>query len=153
MTNSEPQEPKTAKPPQFSLLTLMLWVTVVGLYFGLTRWVPPIFHENPEISYGVFVIGSIGIYLVFLFYGVKSPSSTNYLIFASGLSLPAALIICKIGGIKQQDLNYEIIIHYGSCSTIFIILIAAIIAIVNCKKRKGSWLPWRGKRAEGESNE
>lgn len=128
----------------------MLFVTVVGLYFGSVRWIPLNFHRYPFIPWLVFMLGSIGIYLIYLEHGLKLPSSTHILILASGFSIPAAQII---GEFQQTKENYAIVFHYGSWSSIFIISIAAIISVIHCKKQTGSWLPFVGERAEGENNE
>jgi len=145
------QEPETAQPPQFSLLSLMLFVTVVGLYLGSVRRIPQNFYyDYPFVYLSVYLFGLV----TWCLYSDYVKSS-GFSVMCFGFSFIGAILfsLCELAIWSGDNTSDKVVRHYWAWSLIFFMSLAAISSIIQSKKQTGSWYPWVGKRAEGESDE
>jgi len=157
--SSSPNHSASEEWSHFSLLSLMLFVTVVGLFFGVARLLPQnYFLENRYLSLYVFLLGSV----IWILYSIwVKPSFFALACYLScTVTVSAFPFVIKI---LFDDVEADVdadaepfaslfrlmaLTLYWNLSIIFLILLAATISIVNCKKATGSVFPFVGKKPE-----
>jgi len=143
-------EPETAKPPQFSLLSLMLFLTVVGLYCGMVRWA----IMSPEMFKGhglTIICCSMCSFALCVPYWIWNPPRWAGPVIPIGVFILSVGLYYVIQAIWGSEVGDPKVIVALNCFYFF--TVAAYISILHSKSQTGSWLPFVGKRAEGESNE
>lgn len=143
-----PTTPETDRPKvQFSLLTLMIWVTVVGLYFGLAGLIPREFFYTYPLIYPIYL--ALGL-IVWIFYsvGVKPRLFSILYFIGSYFSMFTYQLVVEV----YPFYKYILLSYFNLCG-IFLLSFGLVSTLVNCKKQTGSWLPFVGERAEAENNE
>ena len=150
MATSEPPETKTAKPPQFSLLTLMLFVTIVGMYCGMVRWVimsPEMFKGHGLIFFG----GSMCSFALCVSYWIWNPPRWAGPVIPIGVFILSVCLYYVIQAIWGRAVGDPKVIVSLNCFYFF--TVATFISILHSKEQTGSWLPMVRKSPEGESDE
>jgi len=138
----QPEELNSERPKaQFSLASMMLFVTLVGLYFGMVRLISLNFlFENRFFLLGVFLLTCF----IFVLYSIWIGESMFS--FACFVCSGVLIIVHNVFGLGESAIS-----KYFIFGTPFLMTFAAINTIIRCKKQTGSFLPWK-KRAEGESD-
>lgn len=142
MTN-KPDESERPKAPQFSLLSLMLFVMVVAFYFGSAGWfLPSSIIQHKGILFTVLLRS----FFIFTAYSCWLDVSWFSLIcLICGFLIPVVMkeIETYMGDENIYSMKFLIASAWGF---VYFPALAAISSIVHCKKVTGSVFPFVGER-------